>query len=98
MREHVMRDLANRAAMDLEFLGQARRDLEGTLAQYGHHLTGEELRLVKNFQLQTAGMSNKQLARTLASGLEARTGIPSAQPAAPSWRGMGPARLARPGG
>ncbi len=58
MREHVLKDLANRAATDPEFLGQVRRDLEGTLAQSGYHLTDEELQLVKNLQRQTAGMSN----------------------------------------
>jgi hypothetical protein len=33
MREHVLEDLVNRAATDPEILGQARRDLEGTLAR-----------------------------------------------------------------
>jgi hypothetical protein len=55
MREHVLRDLANRAATDPEFLRQARRDLEGTLTQYGYHVTDEELQLVKNLQRQAAG-------------------------------------------
>ena len=96
MREHVLRDLANRAATDPKFLGQARRDLEGTLTQYGYHLTDEELQLVKNLQRQTAGMSDNKLARTLADGLEGRTGSPPARPAAPIWRGTGPARPARP--
>ena len=92
MREHVLKALANRAATDPEFLGQARRDLEGTLAQYGYHLTDEELQLVKNLQRQTAGMSDNDLARMLADGLEGPTGSPPARPAAPSWRGTGPAR------
>ncbi len=96
MRENVVRELASRAAKDPEFLRRARKDLESTLAQYGYHLTGEELWLVKNFQRQTAGMSTEELARTLASGLERRTGSPPARPAAPSWRGTGPARPERP--
>jgi hypothetical protein len=96
MREHVLEDLVNRAASDPEFLGQARRDLEGTLAQYGYHLTDEELQLVRNLQRQTAGMSNNELTRMLADGLEGRTGSLPARPAAPSWRGTGPARPARP--
>jgi hypothetical protein len=98
MREDVMRNLANRAATDPEFLGQVRRNLEGTLAQYGYHLTGEELRLVKNLQRQTAEMSDKELARTLAGGLGGRTGSPPARPSAPSWRGTNPKRPARLGG
>ena len=96
MREHVMREVANRAATDPEFLGQARRDLEGALIRYGYHLTDEELQLVKNLQRQTAEMSDKELARTLAVGVEGRTGSPPARPAGPSWRGTGPARPARP--
>lgn len=97
MRENVLRDLASRAAKDPEFLSRARKDLESTLAQYGYHLTGEELRLVKNLQRQTAGMSAEELARTLTTGLERRTGSPPARPATPGWRGTGPARPARPG-
>src|SRR5918997_6245968 len=96
MREHVLKALANRAATDPEFLGQARRDLEGTLAQYGYHLTDEELQLVKDLQRQTAGMSDNELARMLADGLEGRTGSPPSQPTGPSWRGTSPARPARP--
>ena len=97
MRETVLSDLASRAATDPEFLRRARKDLEGTLARYGYHLTEGELQLVKNLQRQTAGMSDNMLARTLADGLKGRSGSPPARPAAPSWRGTGPARPARPG-
>jgi hypothetical protein len=96
LRENVVRDLASRAAKDSEFLKQARKNLEGTLARYGYELTGEELRMVKHFQRQTAGMSTEELARTLAAGLAGRTGSLPARPAAPSWRGTGPARPGRP--
>ncbi len=96
MRENVVRGLATRAAKDPEFLRRARKDLESTLAQYGYHLTGEELRLVKNFQRQTVGVSTEELARTLVAGLERRTGSPPTRPSAPSWRGTGPARPERP--
>jgi hypothetical protein len=96
MREHVLRELANRAATDPEFLGRARRDPEGTLTQYGYHLTDEELQLVKNLQRQTARMSDNELARTLADGLEGRTGSPPSRPTGPSWRGTSPARPVRP--
>jgi hypothetical protein len=96
VRENVIRKLASRAAKDPEFLRRARKDLESTLAQYGYHLTGEELRLVKNFQRQTVGVSTEELARTLATGLARRTGSPPAWPSAPSWRGTGPARPERP--
>jgi len=97
MRENVLRKLAVRAATDPEFLRRARKDLEGTLARYGYGLTGEERRLVEGLQRQTAGMSDEELARTLAAGLEGRRGSPPARPTAPSWRGVGPSRPARPG-
>jgi hypothetical protein len=97
VREDVLKQLASRAAKDREFLRRARKDLEGTLARHGYHLTGEEMRLVKDLQRRTAGMGDEDLARTLASGLERRSGSPPARPAAPSWRGVGPARPARPG-
>jgi hypothetical protein len=98
MREKVLKDLASRAATDAGFLKQARRDLEGTLAGFGYDLTLEELRLVEDLRHRTAAMSDEQLAHTLASGLRERTGTLPAQPAAPSWRGSGPGRPARPGG
>jgi hypothetical protein len=97
VRENVLRDLARQAATDPNFLRQARRDLEGTFARQGYRLTGEEMRLVEGLRRQTAGMSDEELARALASGLEGRTGSPPARPAVPSWRGSGPARPAPPG-
>ena len=97
MRQKLLRDLASRAATDAGFLKQARRNLEGTLAAFGYDLTLEELRLVEDFRRRTAGMSDEQLARVLASGLRGRTGALPARPAAPSWRGSGPSRPARPG-
>ena len=98
LREKVLRDLASRAATDAGFLKQARRDLEGTLAGFGYELTLEELRLVEDLRRRTSAMSDEELARVLASGLRGRTGTPPARPAAPSWRGSGPGRPARPGG
>ncbi len=98
MRENVLRDLARQAAADLDFLRQARKDLRGTLARHGYHLTGEEMRLVEGLRRQTAQMSDQGLARELDSRLEERTGSPPARPTAPSWRGTGPARPARPRG
>ena len=97
MRETVLSDLARRAATDPEFLRLARKDLEGTLARYGYHLTEGELRLVEDLRRRTTRMSDEELARMLASGLQGRSGSPPARPAAPSWRGTGPARPARPG-
>ena len=97
MRENVLSDLAGRAATERTFLKQGRRDLEGTLARFGYDLTLEELRLVEGLRRQTAGMSDEQLARELASGLRGRTGSPPARPSAPSWRGAGPTRPPRPG-
>jgi hypothetical protein len=97
MRENVLRDLAGRAATEPTFLKQARRDLEGTLVRFGYDLTLEELRLVEGLRRQTAGMSDNQLARELASSLRGRTGGPPARPSVPSWRGAGPTRPARPG-
>ena len=98
MRENVLRGLAARAATDPEFLGRARKDLEGTLALFGYGLTGAELQAVQDLRRQTAVMSDEELARALAGGLGGRIGSPPARPAAPSWRGTGPARPARPGG
>ena len=80
MRETVLSNLASRAATDPVFLRRARKDLEGTLARNGYHLTAEELRLVEDLRLRTAGMSNEQLALTLASGLRGRTGSPRHDP------------------
>ena len=97
MRETVLSNLARRAATDPEFLRLARKDLEGTLARYGYHLTEGELRLVEDLRRRTTRMSDEELARMLASGLQGRSGSPPARPAAPSWRGTGPARPARPG-
>ena len=96
MRENVLRDLANRAATDPEFLKRARKDLEDTLARYGYRLTGEEMRRVEGLRHRTASMSDEELARALADGLTGHTGTPPARPAAPSWRGSGPARPAQP--
>ena len=98
MRENVLKSLASQATTDPEFLRRARNYLEGTLVQQGYHLTDEEMRLVEGLRQQTAGMSDEELARTLARGLEGSTGSPPARPVAPSWRGSGPARPARPGG
>ena len=97
MRENVLRDLASLAAKDPAFLRRARKDLEETLAQYGYHLTEEEVRLVESLGRQTAGMSDEELARTLAAGLQGRRGSPPARPTAPSRRGVFPVRPARPG-
>jgi hypothetical protein len=98
MRENVLRDLAGQAATEPTFLRQARQDLQGTLTRYGYHLTDEERSLVEDLRRQTASMTDEELARTLANGLERRSGNPPARPAAPSWRGSGPAKPARPGG
>ena len=97
MRENVLRDLASRAATDPHFLRQARQDLESTLARHSYDLTAEETRLVEDLRKKTAEMSDEEIVRTLASGLEGRGGAPPARPTAPSWRRAGPARPARPG-
>jgi hypothetical protein len=96
MHENILSDLASLAATDPGFLRRARKDLEGTLARNGYHLTAEELRVVEDLRRRTAGMSDKELARVLAGGLQGRSGSPPARPAVPSWRGTGPARPARP--
>jgi hypothetical protein len=98
MRDNVLRDLASRAAADPGFLRQARKDLEGTLTKHGYQLTSGEMRLVESLRQHTAGMSDGELVRALARGLEERTGSLPARPSAPSWRGAGPARPGRPGG
>src|ERR671910_1849586 len=96
MRENVLRDLASRATTDPTFLRRARQDLQGTLARYGYQLTDEERSLVESLRRQTTSMTGQELARTLANGLEGRSGSPPARPSAPSWRGSGPARVGPP--
>jgi hypothetical protein len=95
LREKILRDLASRAATDLAFVRQARQDLQGTLTRHGYHLTDEERSLVEGLRRQTASMTDKEVARVLASGLRGRTGTPPVRPAAPSWRGSGPGRPTR---
>jgi len=98
MRENVLRDLASRAATDPNFLRQAKQNLQGALTRHGYHLTDEERSLVEDLRRQSASMTDDELARTLANGLERRRGNLPARPAAPSWRSSGPARPARPRG
>jgi hypothetical protein len=99
LRENVLRDLANRATTDPEFLRRVRKDLEGTLARYGYRLTGEEMRRVEGLRHRTVSMSDEELAHTLADALAGHTGTPPARPDVPtSWRGSGPARPAQPSG
>jgi hypothetical protein len=76
LRENVLRDLANRAATDPEFLRRVRKDLEGTLARYGYRLTGEEMRRVEGLRHRTVSMSDEELAHTLADAFAGRTGTP----------------------
>jgi len=97
VREDVLRELASQAVRDPDFLGQARQNLESALARHGYRLSGEEMRLVEDLRRRTAGMSDEELASTLASGLRGWAGTSPARPAAPSWRGSGPSRPARPG-
>jgi hypothetical protein len=97
VRANILRGLASQAAKDSEFLRRVRKDPEGTLIRYGYHLTTEEFRLVEGLRRQTIGLSDEELARMLANGLAGRIGAPPARPTAPSWRGVGPARPARPG-
>jgi hypothetical protein len=98
VREDVLKGLAGRAAGDPRFLRQMRKDLEATLARYGYDLEDEELRVLKNVQRHTAGMSDGELARALVDGLRRRTSEPPSRPAAPGPRGAGPARPDSPGG
>jgi hypothetical protein len=42
IRENILRDLASRAAMDPDFLRQARQDLQGALTRLRYGLTDEE--------------------------------------------------------
>ena len=97
MRESVLRDLAQRAATDPEFLSLARRDLEGTLARYGYDLTPDELKVVTDLQRRTAILGNGTLAAMLAGGLRNQTGGPPVGPAAPNRPGGGLSRPGAPG-
>ncbi len=97
MRENVLRDLASRAARDPGFLRQARRDLRGTLDRHGYSLTNEEMSLLEGLRRRTSAMTDEELARSLAGSLRGRSDTPPARPAAPSWRGSGPASPRGPG-
>jgi hypothetical protein len=97
VRESVLREMASRTVRDPDFLGQARQNLESTLGRHGYQPTGEEMRLVEDLRRRIAGMSDGALARALSDGLAGRAGTPPARPAAPSWRGSGLSRPARPG-
>jgi hypothetical protein len=68
MRDDVMIDLIDRAMRDPEFREQARQDPEATLRAHGFDLTGEELQAVKEFQQQTAGLSDEALNEAIAGG------------------------------
>ena len=98
MREDVLKGLAARVAGDPRFLRQMRKDLETTLARYGYDLEDEELRVLKNVQRHTAGMSDGELAKALVDELRRRTSETPSRPAAPGPRGAGPARPGSPGG
>lgn len=89
MRESVLKNLAERAATDPEFLGSARRDLAGTLERYGYDLTAQEMEVVEDLRRRTAVVGDGTLAAMLASGLRERTGGQSVRPAAPARPGSG---------
>lgn len=96
MRENVLRDLAEKAASDPEFLGSARRDLAGTLDRYGYELTPEELEAVEDLRRRTAVVGDGTLAAMLAGGLRKRAGAPSVRPVAPARPDSGLSKPARP--
>lgn len=89
MRESVLRDLAEKAATDPEFLGDARRDLVGTLDRHGYNLTAEEMEAIEDLGRRTAVVGDGTLAALLADGLRKRGGRRSARPAAPTPPGAG---------
>jgi len=66
MRDEVMMELVDRAMSDQRFRDRARTDLEETLSEHGYELTPEELGAVREFQLQTTGMSEEEVDRALA--------------------------------
>jgi hypothetical protein len=68
MRDEVMIDLIDRAMRDPEFREQARQDPDGTLRTHGFDLTADELQAVKEFQQQTAGLSDEELNDAIAQG------------------------------
>jgi hypothetical protein len=68
MRDDVMIDLIDRAMRDPEFREQARQDPEAALQAHGFELTDEELQAVKEFQQQTAGLSDEELNEAIAQG------------------------------
>lgn len=96
MRESVLRDLAEKAAVDPEFLGDARRDLVGTLDRHGYDLTTEEMEAVENLGRLTSVVGDGMLAAMLADELRKRGGRRSVRPAAPTRPGRGLSKPAPP--
>lgn len=80
MREAVLRDLAARAASDLNFLSGIRKDPERTLAEHGYALTPDELRTVLGLRRRTAALGDRTLAALLAGGLKGRGTGPWGRP------------------
>lgn len=65
MRDEVMMDPVDRAMDDPEFKKKVREDLERTLSEYGYGLTHEEMEAVKEFEQQTAGITDEEVDRAL---------------------------------
>src|SRR3712207_7778794 len=60
VRANILRVLASQAATDSEFLGRVRKDLEGTIIEYGYHLTAEEMRLAERSEEHTSELQSRQ--------------------------------------
>ena len=68
MRDDVMIELIDRAMRDATFRDEVRRDPETTLQSAGFELTDDEMNAVKEFQQQTAGLSDEELNDAIAQG------------------------------
>ena len=68
MRDEVLMELVDRALSDAEFREQARNDPEATLKANGFDLTDDELEAVREFQQETAGLTEDELNERLTGG------------------------------
>lgn len=68
MRDDVMIKLIDRAMSDPAFRAEVRRDPEGALPAEGFELTDDEMNAVKEFQQQTADLSDEELNDAIAQG------------------------------
>lgn len=76
MSEDILGELVTKVLNDKSFRENAFKDLEGTLAKhhYLQRLTTEELAAVREFYIQSRGLSQDELNHRLMEGTRAKQG------------------------